>query len=235
MNFISKRISGAIGLSVLLGCLLLAPGCRGIANENDPGGLKSDSATPEDSTDGPDGINGVDSIGIPDQGGDPGEGIGGGDIWDGSVPQIGGVVWDFSLPTADGEVFTLSEHVDDLVLLSSFPAAYTQFCTKQNDFIRDNPAEFESRGVLPVGLTTVTVDVLAGWVDEQKYQHMLLSDSAPEGFVSRRLGLFNQDWGANSRSLFLIGRDGTLLYKVGFDRYQEPDFQALFDFVDSLK
>lgn len=182
-----------------------------------------------------DGINGVDFIGIPDQGGDPGEGIGGGDIWDGTVPQIGGVVWDFSLPTADGEIFRLSEHLDGLVLLSSFPAAYTQFCTKQNDFIRDNPAEFESRGVLPVGLTTVTVDVLAGWVDEQKYQHMLLSDSAPEGFVSRRLGLFNQDWGANSRSLFLIGRDGTLLYKVGFDRYQEPDFQALFDFVDSLK
>lgn len=148
-------------------------------------------------------------------------------------PEIGETVPDFSGIGHNVSCFRLSDHQDGYVLISSFPSAYTVYCTRQNDYIRDNMPEFESRNVLPVGLTTDSVENLAGWAQEKNYAHILLSDADPFAGISSGLGLYSAETLVDIRALFLVGPDQTLLYKAVYERMQDPDFQALFDFIDS--
>jgi peroxiredoxin len=62
----------------------------------------------------------------------------------------------------------------------------------------------------------------------------LLSDFEPKGAVARAYGAYREGEGISERALFIVDRDGKLVYKDIHDISDQPDNEELFEVLRKL-
>lgn len=92
------------------------------------------------------------------------------------MPKIGEAAPDFELLNQDGKLVRLSDLRGTRVIIFAFPKANTMGCNNQACSFRDVFPQIESQNVVVFGVSSDSVDVLAGWKRRQKLQYDLLSD-----------------------------------------------------------
>ena len=143
--------------------------------------------------------------------------------------QVGDQVPDFTGTSDDGSSWNVKEHLGKHYLVIYFyPAAMTGGCTAQACNYRDHQGEIEETGAHVVGISGDTPEGLKLFREAHNLNFTLLSDETGEiagkfgvptregGSISRELGgkLFDLYRGITaSRWTFVIGPDGTILYK----------------------
>jgi peroxiredoxin len=148
------------------------------------------------------------------------------------APQVGNPAPDFALPYATADTVAvqgtpLSAAVKQgPVLLAFYPADFSPGCTKEVCTLRDSFQELAGLRVTVWGISGDNVFAHRAWARSEKLPFRLLSDTRHE--VARSYGSFNPESGFNTRTVFLIGRDGRVAYEnVAYSVKDDHDFQAL--------
>ena len=76
--------------------------------------------------------------------------------------------------------------------------------------MRDELAQFVSRGIQPFGVNPAAVDGHARYVEKMKFNFPLLSD--PDRAIARAYHALKDDDRSIQRSVYVIGRDGTIVF-----------------------
>jgi len=92
------------------------------------------------------------------------------------MPTIGQAAPDFELLNQDGKPVRLSDYRGSRVIIFAFPKANTMGCNNQACSFRDVFPQIEAHNAVVLGVSSDSVDVLAGWKRRQKLQYDLLSD-----------------------------------------------------------
>ena len=147
------------------------------------------------------------------------------------MPAIGELAPDFELQNQDGEAVKLSDYHGKRVIIFAFPKANTMGCNNQACSFRDVFPQIQAQNAVVLGVSSDSVDVLAGWKKRQQLQYDLLSD--PD---HKMLGAWDA-WGLNlfivklpisaTRSYWVIDESGILVEQQVGVRPQESVEKAL--------
>jgi peroxiredoxin len=150
----------------------------------------------------------------------------------GAQPAVGEAAPDFTLPyaTADTTVFTgvaLHEALKSgPILLAFYPADWSPGCTKEVCTFRDSFSQLAVLKITIWGISGDTVFSHRAWAANEKLPFRLVSDAKHE--VAKAYDVFNADAGYNQRSVFVVGKDGRILYEnVNYSVADQKDFDAL--------
>jgi peroxiredoxin Q/BCP len=121
---------------------------------------------------------------------------------------------DFTAPSQDGSTVSLSDFKGKNVVLYFYPKDDTPGCTKEACAFRDEFAEFKSKGVVVLGVSTDPAKSHAKFVEKYKLPFTLMADEDKK--IVEAYGV----WGEKSfmgrkymgthRVTFLIGPDGKI-------------------------
>jgi peroxiredoxin Q/BCP len=116
---------------------------------------------------------------------------------------------DFSAPLSDGTTFHLQDWLAKAPLVLYFyPKDNTPGCTKEACSLRDDFSAFRGLNATVVGISYDTIESHKAFIAKHHLPFPLISDR--DKAVSKAFGV--DGWLFASRSTFVIGRDGTILY-----------------------
>ncbi len=125
---------------------------------------------------------------------------------------------DFELANQDGKPVKLSDHIGRRVVLYFYPKADTPGCTVQACGARDRAGEYARADAVVLGVSPDSVAKLAKFAEKYGLAFTLLSDA--DHAVAESYGVWVQKsmygrtyWG-NSRTTFIIGRDGVVAHVI---------------------
>jgi thioredoxin-dependent peroxiredoxin len=132
--------------------------------------------------------------------------------------ETGTTAPDFELPNQDGEQVSLSGLRGHNVVLYFYPRADTPGCTEQACGVRDRAGEYARADAVVLGVSPDSVTKLRRFADKHGLAFTLLADS--DHAVAERYGVWVEKsrygrtyWG-NSRTTFIIGRDGVVAHII---------------------
>jgi peroxiredoxin Q/BCP len=132
--------------------------------------------------------------------------------------ETGATAPDFELPNQDGERVSLSGLRGRNVVLYFYPRADTPGCTVQACGVRDRGGEYARADAVVLGVSPDSVTKLRRFADKYGLAFTLLADS--DHAVAERYGVWVEKsrygrtyWG-NSRTTFIIGRDGVVAHVI---------------------
>ena len=129
--------------------------------------------------------------------------------------EVGEEAADFTLRDQHGQQVTLSSfRGSKVVLVVFYPFAFSRTCTTELGEIRDAEPELCSDEVALLAISCDPIHSLRALADQESLAFPLLSDFWPHGAVARAYGNFNDSVGCAYRGTFLVGRDGTVGWKV---------------------
>lgn len=127
------------------------------------------------------------------------------------MPDVGEKAPDFNLLDQSLNRFILSKVLKNgKILLLFYPGDETPVCTAQLCDYRDHDAEFKQLGVQLVGITISLTEQHAKFAHRHHFSFPLLNDY--DSRVTKEYKVISIT-GHPKRALFLLGEDGTILYK----------------------
>jgi thioredoxin-dependent peroxiredoxin len=132
--------------------------------------------------------------------------------------EAGAKAPEFTLPNQDGEPVSLTDFSGRTVVLYFYPKADTPGCTAQACSIRDRAAEYDTAGVVVVGVSPDPVEAIKKFHAKQSLNFTLLADA--DHAVCDAYGVWGEKtnygrtyFGAQ-RSTFIIDGDGTVVHVI---------------------
>lgn len=130
--------------------------------------------------------------------------------------DIGKVAPDFSIDWADAKgpiakQLKLSDLRGKVVVLAFYPADRSSGCTAELTKFRDEYATLFGDGVVVVPISNDSIASHASWAQEMSFPFALGSD--PQLTVAKQYGSSNTARPFASRTVFVIGKDGKILWR----------------------
>ena len=130
--------------------------------------------------------------------------------------DIGKVAPDFTMEWADAKgsiakPFKLSDLRGKVVVLAFYPADRSTGCTAELTKFRDEYATIFGDGVVVVPISNDSIASHVSWSSDMKFPFALGSD--PQLVVAKQYGSSNPARPYASRTVFVIGKDGTILWR----------------------
>ncbi|CAN5214379.1 redoxin domain-containing protein [soil metagenome] len=148
---------------------------------------------------------------------------------------VGARAPEFSLKNAQGQAVSLSGYAGQPVLLVFYPLDWSPGCSQQLELYQQELGEFESRGVAVIGISVDSIYSHGAWAAVRGITFPLLSDFAPRGQTARRYNIWREQDGFSERAIYLIDRDGTILYAhVSPQLHHLPDIYELLTAIDQV-
>lgn len=145
--------------------------------------------------------------------------------------EIGQPAPDFTLYDSDKNKLTLSDLRGQNILILFFPLAFTNTCTEELCYIRDNLSHYNQVNARVLGISVDALHSLAQYKTEQGLNFTLLSDFNKE--VSTRYDclyeMFSYNMqGVSKRASFIIDKKGILQYAEVLENADRlPDFESI--------
>lgn len=147
---------------------------------------------------------------------------------------------DFTLFNSEIKKVSLSDFIDRKnVLLLFFPLAFTNTCTKELCYVRDDIARYNIANAQILGISVDSVFTLAKYKEEQGYNFPLLSDFNKD--VSTKYETIYTSFtdmmmnGVSKRSAFIIDKKGLIQYVEVLESAGDlPNFDAINLKLESL-
>jgi peroxiredoxin len=143
------------------------------------------------------------------------------------VIEAGAPAPDFTLPDQDGKPVSLADFRGRPLLLVFYPADFSPVCTDQLSIYQDALAEFESRGVQPLGISVDGAFCHKAFQRHLSLTIPLLADFHPKGEVARAYGVWSEPYGVSSRALVLIDADGVVEWAYESPPLEYPETELI--------
>jgi peroxiredoxin len=140
----------------------------------------------------------------------------------------------FTLPSTPDQKVSLSEFRGQPVILVFYPADWSPVCSDQLNLYNEIMPEFHKHRA---ELLAISVD--GPWshlaFSQQRHLHFsLLSDFEPKGEVAKKYGAYQEKIGMAGRALFVIDRDGMILWSHLSPMGVNPGADGILDALESL-
>jgi peroxiredoxin len=126
-------------------------------------------------------------------------------------PQVGDKAPDFALDSTEGSIELGARLARGPILLVFYPGDDTAVCTAQLCDYRDNLGQFDELGVQVLAINPQSLESHRAFATKHELPFPLLSDPGRE--VCRAYGAVGL-LGMTRRALVLVGRDGTVRWRV---------------------
>ena len=94
---------------------------------------------------------------------------------------------------------------------------------------------FEGYNAQVLGISVDSVPCNAAWAKSLgELTYDLLSDFEPKGEVARLFGAYRQSDGISERAIFIVDKEGKLVFKDIHDIADQPDNEELFEVLRKL-
>ncbi|HVF56228.1 MAG TPA: peroxiredoxin [Pyrinomonadaceae bacterium] len=159
-----------------------------------------------------------------------------------AAPKVGATAPDFRLPYATqekiffgpDEQMSLSSQRGKNVILAFYPADWSGGCTAEVCTFRDTFAEMSKLNAVVLGISGDYVFSHHEWAKHHKLQFPLLSDH--DHAVAKLYASYNEKYGLNNRTVYLIDKDGVVRYtNLAFKAGDAKDYAALRAELEKLK
>jgi peroxiredoxin Q/BCP len=125
---------------------------------------------------------------------------------------------DFELLNQDREPVKLSDHRGKFVILYFYPKADTPGCTVQACGVRDRGGEYARMNAVVLGVSPDSVAKLEKFAQKYGLPFTLLADvdhAVAESYgVWVEKSMYGRTYWGNSRTTFIIGRDGVVAHVI---------------------
>ncbi len=131
--------------------------------------------------------------------------------------EVGAEAPDFILPYATKDEIVwdgirLSDIIgESFIVLAFYPANWSGGCTEQLCSYRDNFSALRDLDATILGISGDYVFSHHAWAKQENFPFKLLSDHFHE--VGKMYNSYNEERGFNTRSVFVIDKDGRIAYK----------------------
>jgi len=130
--------------------------------------------------------------------------------------DIGKVAPDFTLPWADSvgarnKPITLSSLKGKVVVLAFYPGDRTSGCTAELTKFRNEYGKMFGANTVVIPISVDSIASHASWAQEMKFPFALASDTQLS--VADQYGSHNAGRSYASRTVFVIGKDGRILWR----------------------
>jgi peroxiredoxin len=151
-----------------------------------------------------------------------------------AAPKVGEAAPDFKLPYATKEkiFFRPDEHMTlaslkgKNVILAFYPADWSSGCTAEVCNFRDTFMEMGKLNATVLGVSGDYVFSHHEWAKHHNLPFPLLSDHDHK--VAKAYDSYNEQYGLNKRTIFLIDKDGVVRYvNMAFKAGDKKDYDAL--------
>jgi thioredoxin-dependent peroxiredoxin len=122
----------------------------------------------------------------------------------------------FELPNQNGELITLSDVLDQTLVLFFYPRADTPGCTTQACGVRDRRADYAEAGARVIGVSPDEVGAIDKFAGKHGLDFTLLADA--DHAVAEKYGtwveksMYGKKYMGVQRATFIIGPDGKIAY-----------------------
>ena len=130
--------------------------------------------------------------------------------------EVGLVAPDFTIGVADSagvaaKPVKLSDYRGKVVVLAFYPADRSSGCTHQLTKFRDEYTKLFGTGTVVLPISVDSLSTHASWAAEMKFPFALGAD--PDLSLAKRYGSWAPGRTNSTRTVFVIGKDGTILYR----------------------
>lgn len=132
------------------------------------------------------------------------------------APEVGQPAPNFTGRIADAsgvkaKPVSLADYKGKVVVLAFYPLDRSSGCTAELTKFRDEYATLFGDGVVVVPISNDSIASHASWASDMKFPFALGSD--PQLIVAKQYGSSNPARPFASRTVFVIGKDGTILWR----------------------
>ena len=130
--------------------------------------------------------------------------------------DVGKIAPDFTMDVADAsgpiaKPLKLSDLRGKVVVLAFYPADRSSGCTAELTKFRDEFATLFGDGTVVLPISNDNIDTHASWAKDMKFPFALGADT--ELTVAKQYGSWNQTRNNASRTVYVIGKDGRILWR----------------------
>jgi peroxiredoxin len=130
--------------------------------------------------------------------------------------EIGKIAPDFTIGVADSsgvaaKPVKLSDYRGKVVVLAFYPADRSSGCTHQLTKFRDEYTKLFGTETVVLPISVDSLSTHASWAAEMKFPFALGAD--PDLSLAKRYGSWAPGRTSSTRTAFVIGRDGRILYR----------------------
>lgn len=156
------------------------------------------------------------------------------------APKVGQRAPDFTLQFATRDSIartplTLSRQIGKSnIILAFYPADWSGGCTKEMCTMRDDFSNLEKLHAEILAISGDYVFAHHQWAKEQNFPFRLLSDHLHA--VAKQYGSYNEKYGYNKRTVFVIDKNGKIAYEdLDYSVVDGDDFNRLKDALAKLQ
>jgi peroxiredoxin len=148
--------------------------------------------------------------------------------------EAGAPAPDFTLPDQDGNMVGLGDFTERKLVLCFYPLDFSPVCTDQLSIYQEVLGDIQARGADLVGVSVDSAYCHRAFRERLNLTIPLLADFHPKGAMSRRYGAYQEDFGANKRSLVLVGEDRVVRWSHAAPSPADiPGANLIFDALES--
>jgi peroxiredoxin len=141
---------------------------------------------------------------------------------------------DFSLPDQNGNMVSLGDFAGRKLMLCFYPLDFSPVCSDQLSIYQEVLPEIEAQGTELVGVSVDSAYCHRAFREHLNLTMPLLADFHPKGAMSRDYGTYQDDFGADNRSLVLVGEDGVVRWSYASPSPKEiPGANLIFDALEA--
>jgi peroxiredoxin Q/BCP len=134
----------------------------------------------------------------------------------GAAPKVGDAAPDFQLPYATrdsiaSDSLSLGAFAGHNVVLAFYPADWSGGCTKEVCTLRDNFTSLGAVNAVVIGISGDYVFSHHEWAQHHNLPFRLASDHSHA--VAKRYGSYNDAYGFNRRTVFVVDKQGKVAYE----------------------
>ncbi len=151
--------------------------------------------------------------------------------------EIGDSAPDFELKSHhEGKAIKLSDFRGKKnVLIAFYPLAFTAVCSAQIPSYEADLSRFEDHDTQVLAISVDSVPSHSAWAKSLGgITYDLLSDFEPKGAVAKEYGVYREGAGISERALFVIDKEGKVVYKEVHEISKQPDNEVIFDVLRKL-
>ena len=142
---------------------------------------------------------------------------------------------EFRLLATPDQRLSLRELRGRPVILAFYPADWSPACGDQMALYNEILPEFQRFGAQMVGISVDGQWCHAAFVESRRLHFPLLADFEPKGGVARAYGVYREEDGTSERALFVIDRDGIIVWSYCSPVSVNPGADGILDALESMR
>jgi peroxiredoxin len=148
--------------------------------------------------------------------------------------SAGSVAPDFTLASTPSEKVSLAALRGQPVVLAFYPADWSPVCSDQMALYNQILPTFGEYHAAVLGISVDSVWCHQAFAEARRLRFPLLADFEPKGEVARRYGAYDYAEGFAQRALFVVDRNGVIVWSYLSPVDVSPGADGILDALDAL-